>query len=114
VIVVNDASTDSTGKVASQRGVRVIDVAHRHIAATRNAGAREAGGDILFFVDADTQTNEEAIAAGLSAIIMGGSLGFALVSFTVTCDLCRVCKLIREYLTPPPLPERQFVRFQLK
>jgi len=71
VIVVNDASTDSTSKVASQRGVRVIDVAHRHIAATRNAGVREASGDILFFVDADTQTNAGAIAAGLSAIEQG-------------------------------------------
>ena len=71
VIVVNDASTDSTGQVASQRGVRVIDVAHRHIAATRNAGVREASGDILFFVDADTQTNAGAIAAGLSAIEQG-------------------------------------------
>ncbi|MGO9113290.1 MAG: glycosyltransferase [Thermoguttaceae bacterium] len=71
VIVVNDASTDSTSKVASQRGVRVIDVAHRHIAATRNAGVREASGDILFFVDADTQTNAGAIAAGLSAIEKG-------------------------------------------
>ena len=71
VIVVNDASTDCTGAVASQRGVRVIDVAHRHIAATRNAGARASLGDILFFVDADTQATADAIAAGLTAIEQG-------------------------------------------
>jgi glycosyltransferase involved in cell wall biosynthesis len=71
VIVVNDASTDATGEVARRRGVRVIDVGYRHIAATRNAGARAARGDILFFVDADTQANEGAIAAGLTAIEQG-------------------------------------------
>jgi glycosyltransferase involved in cell wall biosynthesis len=71
VIVVNDASTDATGEVARRRGARVIDVAYRHIAATRNAGARAARGDILFFVDADTQANEGAITAGLMAIEQG-------------------------------------------
>jgi glycosyltransferase involved in cell wall biosynthesis len=79
VIVVNDASTDGTRAVASQRGVRVIDVAYRHIAATRNAGARAACGDILFFVDADTQATAEAITAGLRAIgrgAVGGACHF--------------------------------------
>jgi glycosyltransferase involved in cell wall biosynthesis len=71
VIVVNDASTDATGEVARRRGVRVIDVGYRHIAATRNAGARAARSDILFFVDADTQVNEDAIAAGLTALEQG-------------------------------------------
>jgi glycosyltransferase involved in cell wall biosynthesis len=71
VIVVNDASTDITGQIARQRGVQVIDVEYRQIAATRNAGARAACGDILFFVDADTQANEGAIVAGLSAIDQG-------------------------------------------
>jgi glycosyltransferase involved in cell wall biosynthesis len=71
LIVVNDSSTDATGEVARRRGVRVIDVAYRHIAATRNAGARAARGDILFFVDADTHANDGAIAAGLTAIAQG-------------------------------------------
>src|SRR5262245_43738875 len=71
VVVVNDASTDATGEVARRRGVRVIDVVYRHIAATRNAGARAARGEILFFVDADTQAPEGAIVAGLTAIEQG-------------------------------------------
>jgi glycosyltransferase involved in cell wall biosynthesis len=70
-VIVNDASTDGTGEIARRRGVRVIDVQYRHIAATRNAGARAARGDILFFVDADTQVNEGAVAAGLTAIAQG-------------------------------------------
>jgi glycosyltransferase involved in cell wall biosynthesis len=71
VIVVNDASTDRTGEVARGRGVRVIDVDYRQIAATRNAGARASAGDILFFVDADTQANRDAITEGLTAIEQG-------------------------------------------
>ncbi len=71
VIVVNDASTDGTGEVARRRGVRVVDVDYRQIAATRNAGVRVAAGDTLFFVDADTQANEAAIRAGLSALEQG-------------------------------------------
>jgi len=71
VIVVNDASTDATGQIARRRGVQVIDVEYRQIAATRNAGARAARGEILFFVDADTQANDGAIAGALAAIEQG-------------------------------------------
>jgi glycosyltransferase involved in cell wall biosynthesis len=71
VIVVNDASTDRTRAIALEHGIRVIDVQHRQIAATRNAGARAAQGDILFFIDADTQATASAIRAGLHAIQHG-------------------------------------------
>ena len=52
VIVVNDASTDATHQIAEQLGARVMRVEHRNISAVRNAGAREAKGQIFFFVDA--------------------------------------------------------------
>src|SRR5262249_5282501 len=71
ILIVNDVSPDRTGQAASRRGVRVLDVRHCHIAATWDAGAREASGDILFFVDADTTANAAAIAAGLTAIEQG-------------------------------------------
>jgi hypothetical protein len=56
----------------------VIPVHHRQIAATRNAGAREAKGDVFFFVDADTIVNAAAIRAGLRAI-RGGAVGGGLL-----------------------------------
>jgi glycosyltransferase involved in cell wall biosynthesis len=71
VIVVNDASTDNTGPTASQFGARVIDVSHRNIAATRNSGVWAATGDLLFFVDADTQASMGAITAGITALEQG-------------------------------------------
>ncbi|MDQ3205373.1 MAG: glycosyltransferase, partial [Pseudomonadota bacterium] len=54
VVVVDDASSDSTGDVARAHDALVLRVEHRHIAATRNAGAAAAAGDVLVFVDADT------------------------------------------------------------
>jgi len=81
VIVVNDASTDRTREIALERGIRVIDVRHRQIAATRNSGARAARGDILFFIDADTQANVGAIRAGLEAIERGAVGGGCLFRY---------------------------------
>jgi glycosyltransferase involved in cell wall biosynthesis len=71
IIVVDDASTDATAAIARQQGAQVIRVEHRQIAATRNAGARPAHGDILFFVDADTLVNAPAIQSALRSVRAG-------------------------------------------
>jgi glycosyltransferase involved in cell wall biosynthesis len=71
VIVVDDSSTDSTSLIGHQHGAHLLRVEFKHIAATRNAGAREARGEILFFVDADTQVTELAIQAALRAVADG-------------------------------------------
>ena len=74
VIVVDDASGDGTGMIAQEHGARVVPVNFRQIAATRNAGARMAAGDLLFFVDADTLVTARAIRAAISAL-RGGAVG---------------------------------------
>ncbi|QEL13150.1 glycosyltransferase [Limnoglobus roseus] len=81
VIVVADCCTDRTSEIAAAHGARVIAVQHRQIAATRNAGARAAGGDVLFFVDADTLSNLTAVTACLREIrrgAVGGGCVFEL------------------------------------
>jgi glycosyltransferase involved in cell wall biosynthesis len=65
VIVVNDSSTDTTSSVAEQCGAQVIRVEHRQISATRNAGAKAARGDVLFFVDADTLVNVQVVRSAV-------------------------------------------------
>lgn len=81
IIVVNDASTDSTAEIARHNNARVVDVNHRQIAATRNSGARAATGDRLFFVDADTIINSRAVRAALRKMDGGAVGGGALVRF---------------------------------
>jgi len=75
IIVADDSSTDATSAVAQRHGARVIRVEHRHISATRNAGGREARGDVLFFVDADTLVSPLVVQSALRNIrdgVVGG------------------------------------------
>ncbi len=81
IVVVNDASTDATASVALDHGTRVIQVNHRQIAATRNAGARAATGDWLIFVDADTVVNPAVVTAALAALRDGAVGGGCRVEF---------------------------------
>ena len=81
IIVVDDASSDATAAIARQLGAQVIRVEHRQISATRNAGARQAHGDILFFVDADTLVNAPAIQSALRSVRAGAVGGGCLPRF---------------------------------
>lgn len=79
VIVVDDASTDDTAQIATAHGARVLAVEHRHIAATRNAGALVAQGDILIFVDADTCIDAVVLRAALDVLGRGAIGGGATI-----------------------------------
>ena len=79
LIVVDDASTDTTADIAQKLGATVISVNRRQIAAARNAGARVARGEILFFVDADTHIAPGHVTAGMQALRDGYSGGSARV-----------------------------------
>jgi glycosyltransferase involved in cell wall biosynthesis len=81
IIVVDDASSDATASIARQQGAQVVRVEHRQIAATRNAGAQQAHGDILFFVDADTLASAPAIQSALRAIRAGAVGGGCVPRF---------------------------------
>jgi glycosyltransferase involved in cell wall biosynthesis len=74
ILVVDDASTDGTGAIGHLHDARVIHVTCRHIAATRNAGARTSLGRWLIFVDADTIVTPEVVEAAVAAM-RGGAVG---------------------------------------
>ena len=79
VIVVDDASTDTTPEIAAAHGAQVVRVGHRHIAATRNAGARHAQGEVLIFIDADTLIDTTVLRAALNTLQDGAVGGGATV-----------------------------------
>jgi glycosyltransferase involved in cell wall biosynthesis len=79
VIVVNDDSDDLTETIANNFGATVLNVSHRHIAATRNCGGRLAKGGFLFFIDADTQISIDAVRSALRAMHQGAAGGGCLV-----------------------------------
>ncbi len=81
IVVVDDDSDDATAEIAQRAGARVLQVKLRQIAAVRNAGARAATGDVLFFVDADTCIAPGHVTAGLQALVDGCSGGSAKVEF---------------------------------
>ena len=69
VIVVDDGSTDGTPTIAEQLGCRVIrQSTNGGPALARNAGAEAARGEVLIFVDADTEMRRDSIREALRAL----------------------------------------------
>ena len=72
VIVADNLSTDCTATVAEERGCRVVRVEERRIASVRNGGAAVAEGEILCFVDADSEVHPETFDAIEDSLATGG------------------------------------------
>jgi glycosyltransferase involved in cell wall biosynthesis len=72
VIVADNVSTDHTAAVAGDRGCRVVRVEERRIASVRNGGAAIAEGEILCFVDADSEVHPDSFNAIEDSLATGG------------------------------------------
>ncbi len=68
VIVVDDGSDDGSGRIASEFGspVRVVAQPHLGVSAARNAGIRQAQGDVVALLDADDLWDREKLARQLA------------------------------------------------
>ena len=82
VIVADNGSTDGTARIAREYGCRVVPVEKRVIGAARNGGAGAARGEILGFIDADSQLHpatfteiERKLATGR---YVGGATGVTM------------------------------------
>jgi glycosyltransferase involved in cell wall biosynthesis len=107
VIVVDDALTDDTRRIALRHGAQALPVDFRRIAATRNAGARAAIGEFLFFVDADTVVTAPAVRAALRALYNGAVGGGAAVRFDGSVPL--YAAVLERAVLPVLLPLLQIV-----
>jgi glycosyltransferase involved in cell wall biosynthesis len=85
VVVCDNNSTDETAAVASRLGARVVHEPHNQIARARNTGARNATGDWLIFLDADTLLPSTLFKEVLSTMASGmAGAGGAPVHFDAT------------------------------
>lgn len=80
IVVVDDASTDTSAAVAEAMGARVVSLQHNAgPAAARNRGAEAARNPVIFFIDADvcvrrdTLTNMAAVFADETVAACFGS-----------------------------------------
>lgn len=74
LIVCDNNSTDRTAEIARAAGARVVFESVNQISRARNSGAREAVGDWLFFVDADSYPTAELFSEAADAIAAGRCL----------------------------------------
>ena len=81
IVVADDGSTDGTADAAVAAGARVVRIERRLISAARNAAAREARGDVIAFVDADTRIHAAAVSQAIALLRSGCVGGGALVRF---------------------------------
>jgi glycosyltransferase involved in cell wall biosynthesis len=73
VVVVDDASDDGSGEIAAALPCRLVRLPrHAGVSRARNAGARAARGELLFFIDADCLLPPDALAIADAAWGAGG------------------------------------------
>lgn len=75
VIVVDNNSTDNTGELARLSGAQVVFEPINQIGRARNAGAAQATGDWLLFLDADSLLSSGLLADILRMIESGKYVG---------------------------------------
>jgi glycosyltransferase involved in cell wall biosynthesis len=70
VLVVDDASSDGSARVAREAGARVsVGARRRNAGGARNAGIEETSGDLLAFLDADAVAAPDWLARARSAFL---------------------------------------------
>jgi len=78
VIVVDDGSTDDTGRVAATfPDVRYIHQENAGLSAARNTGLRVATADYVVFLDSDDRLLRGALTAGVAALTLNPEAAFA-------------------------------------
>jgi len=102
IIVTDNNSTDRTAEIAESCGARVVFEEENQISRARNAGAAQAFGDWLLFVDADSiippatlgnmldHIESRRFVGGSSALVFDEASLSARLLCTVACLIMRI------------------------
>lgn len=75
VIVVDNNSTDRTAAIAAEYKTNIVFEPINQISRSRNTGAKNATGDYLFFVDADTVVTPSLLNKAIDNLSSGNCCG---------------------------------------
>jgi len=78
IVFVDDSSTDRTRELVEKfPGIRVLDQPHLGKAPAMNLAARNARGDIPFFMDGDIEYSPDYVEQMVAPILSGAEIGSA-------------------------------------
>ncbi|HEY0700498.1 MAG TPA: glycosyltransferase [Micromonospora sp.] len=76
VVVVDDASTDTTRAIAAGFPCTLVaQPVNRGVSAARNTGVATSHGDVVFFLDSDVALAPDAVAAAVGHLVADPTLG---------------------------------------
>ena len=103
VIVADNSSTDKTVEIAESSDCKVVTIEKRRIACVRNGGASIARGEILCFIDADSQIHPQTFEKINQTLtdkrIIGGATGLYLERKSLGILLPYYCLMFFSWLT---------------
>lgn len=74
VLVVDNGSNDNTYAIATRYNVKILSRPGIKVGAVRNAGAEEAKGDTLVFIDADCVARPDFLETGVNELMFAENL----------------------------------------
>jgi rSAM/selenodomain-associated transferase 2 len=90
ILVVDAASPDGTAAAAHQAGATVLQSPRPGRAAQMNHGARQASGEVLYFVHADVGIHPDYVATIAAAVARGHAAGCYRFRFDSRHPLLRI------------------------
>lgn len=106
IILVDNGSTDSTKKIALDKGAKIIEAPYVSIAQLRNTGARMAKGDIVAFIDSDCLLPVEWVTYCLEDIKKDNVAGVGARALPDKCNTTWVERTVASFMAGSKKPER--------
>ncbi len=112
IIVVDDGSQDDSVEIISRYSVRLFRQEHKGPAAARNAGLKEAKGELIIFLDADCVVGPDWIGLHVQAHRQReaekiGCIGGEIKPYLKDANWVELCDYYSSWYAPPHTVDRK-------